>query len=423
MKSAKIKWRDRTPENDIKYSGFLSYRHIRIIAWIFMIIAQIATIMDINMKSDPSSTKYLEVIQNVFSTLGTLPVSLFMLANFSYILQRKNRYRETITLYATLALGMMIFANVIVFYFVFRTMNAFAAGTLSFWDMSMTVGTLLAGMGRAGYVFNVFIDLLLCSLLFFFSDYVPKKHFQGKKIYLFRALVLLPIVYEVSALIVKYYAALGSSFHGFDVPSFVIFLLPSKPPMVFLAFVLIVACLKISKWMHTRRQGNDVETYDIYCTTNAHSLRVSFMISAIFLFCGLLDVIALVIVANFGLGHATAVLGSDSSEINALIALNVIEGTGVGGAIPLIVIIPLVILFSYTKTHKNPKIDTLIPIAGIAGIVLVYILGLFEVAISNIGSLSQRFIEWVKENMPEEEEQKTALINTVLSYVTSIKLI
>jgi uncharacterized membrane protein len=47
--------------------------------------------------------------------------------------------------------------------------------------------------------------------------------------------------------------------------------------------------------------------------------------------------------------------------------------------LPLLLIIPLVLLFDYKKTYKNSMIDIVIPVAGVAMVVLVYLEGGFQI--------------------------------------------
>ena len=70
-------------------------------------------------------------------------------------------------------------------------------------------------------------------------------------------------------------------------------------------------------------------------------------------------------------------------------------GAGVGGAMALLLIIPLVLLFSYKKQHENKKIDTLIPIAGIGLIVLVYVEGIFQVIVNNVPQIIAKMKEFL----------------------------
>lgn len=59
------------------------------------------------------------------------------------------------------------------------------------------------------FAFNIFIDLFLCTLFMYFLIAYPKRVFTGKKRYIFRSFALLPIAYEVCAIIMKGQVAAG----------------------------------------------------------------------------------------------------------------------------------------------------------------------------------------------------------------------
>ena len=184
-KKKRIGLNDRTLENDIKYEGFLSYRHLRIIAWICLIIAQIGTVISIAGKLNPPFNQDSQTWQTVCTYFAAIPVPLFLLANFVNILKNRNHYRSLFILYGGGALGLYVLANLIVFHYGHRFINSFGFG-FSWGDTARLFGNLLPALGRTGYVFNIFIDLLLCTLLFFFMNYQPKRVFTGKKIIIFR---------------------------------------------------------------------------------------------------------------------------------------------------------------------------------------------------------------------------------------------
>ncbi|MCR5491683.1 MAG: hypothetical protein K6F32_06115 [Bacilli bacterium] len=392
--SKRIKWKDRTPENDIAFGGILSYRAVRIIAWACMVLSQIALIMTYNVKLSPASEASLSVPIQIFTLLSSFPIPLFMLANFSQIMQGKDKWKQGMIRYGALALGMYVVANLLVFHYGFRTIRSFS-GDISFYDASLIVGVILAGVGRVGYSMNVFIDLFLCFLLFFIMNYKPKRVFTGKKVIFFRLLVILPIAYELAAIFIKYKISLGSAFGGFDIPSFLFLLLPGKPPFIFIAFVIVVFCLKISERRYYRNPEHTPQSYSKYLTTNAHSLRTSITFSVVFFVCAVLDIIALVFsIAGVAVAIELASPGTDN-ELAMEIAVSGLQGTGLGGAVALALIIPIVILFSYKKTHKNSKIDLYIPIAGIVLIVFVYVEGLFQVITLNVPSFLARLKELI----------------------------
>ena len=51
------------------------------------------------------------------------------------------------------------------------------------------------------------------------------------------------------------------------------------------------------------------------------------------------------------------------------------EAVGFGGSVSLFLLAPLVLLFSYTRKPKYPRLDLLIPVAGMVAIVFVYLEG------------------------------------------------
>ena len=278
-----------------------------------------------------------------------------------------------------------------VFHFGHRFLNSFGVG-FSWWDTARLFGQLLPSMGNLGYTFNIFIDLFLCTLLFFFMNYKPKKVFTDKKIIIFRLLFILPVLYEVAGILIKYFMGVGR----LEVPSFAFFLLPSKPPLLFLAFVLIVLALKVGEVTFIKRHQGSTEAYEEHTKTNAHSLKMSIIISIIFLICAIIDFVVIFFIVIKCIQNA-ALIGTTEEEI-ALIAYQDINSwlvAGFGGAVSLIFVIPLVLLFSYKKEHKNPKIDTLLPIAGIALIAIVYIEGIFQVIVTNMPFVIERLKEWV----------------------------
>ena len=72
-------------------------------------------------------------------------------------------------------------------------------------------------------------------------------------------------------------------------------------------------------------------------------------------------------------GSHVAILPAAKKQIVDLTAM------GFGNAIQLLLMPPFVLLFSYTRTHKNKLIDIFIPIVGIVLILLVYLQGGYQV--------------------------------------------
>ncbi len=60
---------------------------------------------------------------------------------------------------------------------------------------------------------------------------------------------------------------------------------------------------------------------------------------------------------------------------------------GIGGSSALVLAAPIMLLFSYTRTHKNTRIEMFIPILAIIVLIFVY-LEAMVIATKMVGSLS-----------------------------------
>lgn len=422
MASARIKLRDRTPENDIKYGGFLSYRHLRIIAWACLIIAQFAVVLHLEAELEPSSAKIVDTWCTIINIIGSLAVPLFLLANLSTVLQKRGDYKSLFIRFGGLATVLYLFANFVVFHYGYRTMAAFKPE--STWaDAARFFGQILPLFGKTGYLLNIFIDMLLVVFMFFFANYEPRvKALQGKRIIIFRLLILLPIAYEVAAVIIKYHIGMGN----LSIPSPVFFLLPSKPPLIFAAFMVIVLGLRISELLYLKRGNHTKEMFEEHIKTKAHSLKISIGISAAFAAFAIIDfVLYLVLIFTTFYQYNAAYAGTltqDEIDLLCLVRIDVFENIGIGGSMGLILVIPLVLLFSYTKTHKNPKVDLIIPVIGVALIIVVILEGSFQVIIGNLPNFLQKMRDLINQFFSIEEGQTQEQPNALLSLIHQIHL-
>jgi hypothetical protein len=69
-------------------------------------------------------------------------------------------------------------------------------------------------------------------------------------------------------------------------------------------------------------------------------------------------------------------------DISRILDPNLVLGAtamGFGNAVQLLLMPPFVLLFSYTRTHKNKLIDIFIPIAGIVCILFIYLQGGYQI--------------------------------------------
>lgn len=367
-KKKRLRLKYRTKENDIHFLGPLSYRYIRLIAWVFMAIAQIGLVLNIAKAINPAvSEGSFSIMSSVLSYVATMPLALFLLANFGVILRNRRNFKYLFIFYGGIMVGMYLLGNIIVLHYVYGLIHALDP-TTTFQDVALLSGTFLALMGPGGYVFNIFVDMFLCVLTVFFYFYKPKKYFQGKKIIIFRLFVLIPLLYEVGSLIIKHAAMMGN----IAIPSYFFFLLTSKPPLTFAAFFLIVLIMKIREVRFLKKYDNNIDLLNEHYSTNAHSLRTSITIAIVF---GVMATIDVLVFFGYAIVQAVNITSQYGQEFDVAIfsAMQMGQNIGLGGSTPLLLVIPFVLLYSYTRTHKNKKLDSFVPFIGI-GLVLFTVL-------------------------------------------------
>ncbi len=347
---------DVTKENDTKFRGPLSYRHLRILGWLFIIFTQVAVILGLVSSARPDAAGDIARAGDIFSFFGQLSLPLFLLANFSFMLRtRKNGYKRLLTFYGLIALAFFLGCVYVNEHYFVRLL---VHGGETFESANQIMTNLVNSLFSDGLAFNVFIDLFLCTLTFFFINYRPKKFFQSKKIYLFRSFAILPILYEVGSLIIK---ALSLN-KVITIPALVFPLLTNKPPLTFVAFVAIVIFIK-AREIYFVKKGKTYAEYDSFLETNRNSFDVAVATSIIF---GVVAVIDFIIFLSLSL----TIKGMEQP-------MNFVYKMGFGQSVGLILSIPFVLLFSYTREYENTKFDTILPIVGICAIVFTYVEGIF----------------------------------------------
>ena len=381
MGKNKISIFDRTAENDIRYRGPLSYRHLQILAWICIAFKILFILTNLSLRINPSQPQWLYALRDTFDNIGEFSLPLFLFANFAIILDEKKSYCQQLVKFAGLSLLIVLLYEVILHRYV---AGLFTAVTN---DRSTAMNLIDEGVyslaSGGGLAFNIFIDMFLCTLLMFFMNYVPARFFTGKKLVLFRLMALLPILYEVASLGVRLAVCLGK----LRPPVFVYPFLTTKPAMSFVLFILLVLFVKL-RWVRFRRRGKSREAYQAFQRTNVNSLHFSIYASIMILITGLLD-----LALHIFLSALLAVLGKGAAEAGAVTKEMILQSgkiasaLGFGNHFLMILIIPIILLFSYTRTHKDQMGDILIPVFGVALAVIVTIEGLYQCLLLQIPSL------------------------------------
>ena len=115
--------------------------------------------------------------------------------------------------------------------------------------------------------------------------------------------------------------------------------------------------------------GATKKEYQAFLKTKRNSLSVSVNICVLIAIFSVVEIIMFLVTIVYYLG----ILGFTLEEYG-----NVMTLYGIGQCLSLLIAVPFILLYSYTRLHKNPIIDIIIPIGGIAFIAFVYIEGIYQ---------------------------------------------
>ena len=376
MAKKRLKLHEQGAHNDIKYSGPLSFQSFQIMGWSCIVITVVMALIKIGIRLNPEDMKRLETFNDVISYLAELSLPFLLMANFARILNNTEGFKKQL-----IRNGGAMAAIFVVFMIFF---NRYVVGTVGLLlkdpkEAYPLVMTSFYGVSPRGFfAFNIFVDLFLCTLVMLFMNARPTKVFTGKMIYVFRAFTLIPIAYEVVAIILKGRAAAGS----IQLPSWIFPLLPVKPPMTFLVFVIMAVYIKTRELRYCRH-GKTHEEYQEFLKTNRNAWNFSVFAAIILFVAGILDIIiaSMLLVGQAGTGEALDALMESEKAFNNSIAMSI----GFGKSSCLVFFAPIMLLFNYTKIPKNKTVGMLIPVAGIVLIALLGVQGIYQlVAIAPI---------------------------------------
>jgi hypothetical protein len=321
------------------------------------------------MKLNPADTQRFAAISDVISYIAEMSLPFLLMANFARILNNTDGFKKQL-----LRNGGATAAIFLVFLLFF---NRYVVGTVGLLlqdpkEAYPLVMTSFYGVNPRGFfAFNIFVDLFLCTLVMYFMNARPTKVFTGKKIYIFRALTILPIAYEVASILLKGKAAAGSIL----LPSWVFPLLTVKPPMTFLVFVFLAVHIKTRELRYCRH-GKTHDDYQEFLKTNRNAWHFSVYAAIVLFIAGVIDlIIALLLLAGqAGSAEALDTIMASEKAFKNTIAMSI----GFGKSTCLIFFAPIVLLFNYTKIPKNKTVGMLIPVAGILLIALIGVQGIYQ---------------------------------------------
>ena len=380
----KISIYDRNASNDIRFRGPLSYRHLQIMGWLAISFLVLHLLIDLGIMIDPNQPKWVLSLNTATGNISELALPLFLFANFAILLDRKKTFKAQLLKFGGLSLLVVILFLLVTEHYILEVGTAIVGDRSSV--QTQIDGYFLSRIRTGTISFNFFVDMFLCTLLLFFLEYTPKKVFTGKKRYIFRMFAFIPILYEAGSLVIRILA-----YYGINSPPLIVYpLLTTKPPMSFALFLILVLFIKIRK-LRFRKKGKTKQEYMEYTKTRLNSLQFSVFSSIMILITGVIDVLLLigfsavdVVVKNMDQLEQIENASKQALEEMSMASARGVEGWGIGAHFTMIYIIPIILLFSYTRNHKNPNADLAIPIGGILLAVFVGIEGLHQGLLMNL---------------------------------------
>ena len=333
---------------DIKYRGPLSYRYLRIIAWIALAMSQYCLVINMGLSFFDGELKYPVWIFNTLAITGSLSIPFFLLASFSIILSRNRTYKSLVLFYGIAYIGVAL--GIIFVY------NRYIGKVI--FEMS---GSMEAAKNAVLKIFskktdfNVFGDLFILTLFNFFLNYELKSDTSIKKVVSFRLLSMIPLSLALASYILTVCVKSGI----IDLPFEVFPFLTTKSPLIYLVFICMSLWIKNRERIYVKL-GASPKEYSNFLRTNKNSLAFSIHVCLLFLLVVLLDLILVLTIPNYN-------------------NYNIGQSTG------LLIAIPFILLFSYNKTHKDKNIDLLIPFVGLILMLLAYAEGIYQVIIAVMG--------------------------------------
>lgn len=386
-------------EDDIRYRGPISFQGFQVLGWLCLVGTVLLALLNIAKKADPMTAEMTEQYMPIVETFAMLSLPFLLIANYSRILSNFEGYKMQLirtggTAAAIFGVSCFIYSRYILSNFIVLADDPVQAETI--------LDDLIHTKAANGFIaYNIFIDLFLCALFMFFLNVRPKRVFTGKKVLFIRFFALVPIAYELASLALKYMAAS----HQITLPLWSFPLLTVKPPMTFVLFMLLAFHIKVRERRFCRH-GRSHEEYLAYLKTNRNSLHFSLWLMFLLVLTAVLDLIALALFSA-----VTAVeAGAGYTEDQLVEFVQAAAALGFGQTIPQLFLVPLMLLYSYSRVPKSKTFGLLIPVIGIVLMVLVVL----EFGRLALGIYIPQLKETIADRLsdPEVQQLVTAIMGT-----------
>ena len=397
-KKKRVMIHETTLENDIRFRGIFTYQHFKMLGWLCIVIAQVAIVLRLGGRINADLGGRTAAWAGVLEEIANLALPFLLIANFAQILDAENGYKKQLIFNGAAMAGLCALYYLVFYRYIVGSFSRLLEKPSEALPAVQSAVKLAAPYGFID--FNLFIDLFLCTLTMVFLNYKPRHIFKGKARILFRLLALLPIAYEAACMVLKVLSAKAM----LEIPMWAYPLLTVKPPMTFVLFVALALFVK-TRELRFRRHGKTHEEYKAFLKTRRNSLNFSVFLAVMLVVVSLVD---FAITIGFSVGNVAFDMVKGRNEYVAQVeqldlaeeekaalvremenstidkeqlsqsidsSIRIGWAVGFGESMYMILLAPVVLLFSYTRKPKYRLLDLLTPAAGVILIVFVYLEG------------------------------------------------
>lgn len=312
-------------QNDIHYRGFLSARTMRILGYTLILLTQFFIIV-VSLSEELNFPKWLVNIAESYEYIAPLSLPVLCFAFFSMIISSRDNIKQCMLRY--LIISVLIYLSIILFF------DRYLIGFISvisedYAGARATAEAFVMSLFGSVINYNIFVDLFLFALFFFFLICKPKCIKTKKSLIAFRCLALIPVAIVLTTAVLYALHNLGI----ITLPLEVLPILPCRSITIYVIYFAIVIAIKIRQ-MRMEKKGITEEQYKAYLYSNRNSLRFSVFSSVIILIVCFVDLLI-------------ALLFPQAELI------------GLGVSYSMVTVIPIILCFSYTKQPKSLIVDNI----------------------------------------------------------------
>ena len=326
-------------KGDIKYRGVFSSRAMKVLGFVLLFLAQVYMCVKIIDKFVEIPQSALDIAE-VLEILSYYALPMFLAANFCIILTSKTKIKKMLINYSIIAFGIYLLVLFGFYRYMLGIGRAISDDPASAYALADLLSKKL--FGRV-INYNVFVDLSLFSLFYFFLFYTPKKLSKKSSIITFRMFSIVPILIAILSAVLYGLYSMGI----IDLPVAILAILPCRSLTVYAIFFSIALIVKLRQSLFIK-WGGTMEEYERYSLSNRSSLEISIVSAIVMIVICLLDLIILFVYPFslfFGIG------------VNFYLGLSA----------------PLLLLLSYTRKTKPSIWDAIMVALFIFAVIILYL--------------------------------------------------